>query len=450
MQKTPTTQPTAGYPAGSLFHRLGNLYYGWWLAAAGMGLGFLGALNNYGFGVFFLPITKELGLSRAQTSLVFSAARLEGGLEAPIAGWLTDRLGPRTMLLVGNTLTGVGFILLGTQVQSFWSLFIIWVFITSVGFQTGFFTGIMTAMNSWFIRHRAKAISVVSSSNRIGGFIWTPVLGLIVASQGWHTGAVIAGIVVLVAGTPLSLLFRRSPESMGLRPDGDPVQQSSAARQAAGARSISEDTVDFTVGEAMRTPTFWILAAAQFCRMLSFGAISVHLIPMLVWKGETQLSAAFMASLYPLVGIPMTLVFGFLGDRYGPKQLLAASTMLSALSLVLLAFGTSLPLLYLFVFLYGIAESAGSLNLVMTGHFFGRKSFATVRGIMNSMTVLGPFAAPIYAGWVFDRTESYFWALVPFFLIKALAGPLYLLVPRPKPPIRTLQSSPQTPHPGAA
>jgi len=446
VQKPQTTQPHAGSP----FHRLRNVYYGWWLAAAGMGLGFLGALNNYGFGVFFLPITKELGLSRAQTSLVFSAARLEGGLEAPIAGWLTDRLGPRVMLLVGNTLTGVGFILLGTQVQSFWSLFIIWVFITSVGFQTGFFTGVMTAMNSWFIRHRAKAISIVSSSNRIGGFIWTPVLGLIVVSQGWHTGAVIAGIIVLVVGTPLSLLFRRSPESIGLQPDGDSVQQSNAARQPTGARSSSEDTVDFTVGEAMRTPSFWILASAQFCRMLSFGAISVHLIPMLVWKGETQLGAAFMASLYPLVGIPMTLVFGFLGDRYGPKKLLAASTMLSALSLVLLAFATSLPLLYLFVFLYGIAESAGSLNLVMTGHFFGRKSFATLRGIMGAITVLGPFTAPIYAGWVFDRTESYFWALVPFFLFKALAGPLYLLVPKPKPPKRTLPSAPQMAQPGPA
>ena len=449
MQKSQTTQPTAGPHAGSPFHRFRNVYYGWWLAAAGMGLGFLGALNNYGFGVFFLPITKDLGLSRARTSLVFSAARLEGGLEAPIAGWLTDRFGPRTMLLVGNTLTGVGFILLGTKVQSFWSLFIIWVFITSVGFQTGFFTGVMTAMNSWFIRHRAKAISIVSSSNRIGGFIWTPVLGIIVVSLGWHTGAIIAGIVVLVVGTPLSLLFRRSPESMGLRPDGASAPVAAGRRAATGARSIPEDTVDFTVGEAMRTPTFWMLAAAQFCRMLSFGAISVHLIPMLVWKGETQLGAAFMASLYPLVGIPMTLVFGFLGDRYEPKQLLAGSTVLSALSLMLLAFGTSLPLLYLFVLVYGIAESAGSLNLAMTGHFFGRKSFATIRGILGSITVLGPFAAPIYAGWIFDRTDSYFWALVPFFLIKALAGPLYLLVPKPKPPKRTLQSSPQVAQPGA-
>jgi len=424
--------------------RMRGMYYGWWLAAAGMGLGFLGALNNYGFGVFFLPITRELGLSRAQTSLVFSAARLEGGIEAPLAGWLTDKLGPRTMLLVGNTLTGIGFILLGTVVHSFWALFFVWVFVTSVGFQTGFFTGIMAAMNSWFMRHRAKAISVVSSSNRIGGFVWTPLLGYLVVSQNWHTAAVICGIVVLVVGTPLSLVFRRSPESMGLRPDGaSPATGGPAARSGrpAGAPASPDGSQDFTVGEALRTPTFWILAGAQFCRMLSFSAISVHLIPMLVWKGQSQLGAAFIASLYPLVGIPMTLVFGFLGDRYGTKQLLAATTLLSALSLSLLAFGSSLYYLYLFVFLYGIAESAGSLNLAMTGHLFGRRSFATVRGILNAITVLGPFAAPIYAGWVFDQSESYLWALVPFFVFKALAGPLYLLVPRPRPTQRMLQAS---------
>ena len=104
MPKDQLEKVQSGFIVGSLVRRIRTAYYGWYLVAAGVGLGFLGALNNYGFGVFFLPITRELALTRAQTSLVFSAARLEGGLEAPIAGWLTDKLGPRTMLLAGNTL----------------------------------------------------------------------------------------------------------------------------------------------------------------------------------------------------------------------------------------------------------------------------------------------------------------------------------------------------------
>ncbi len=437
----PTTPGAVQAPQGflsGLAQRARGVYYGWYLVGGGVVLGFLGALNNYGFSVFFLPITKELSLSRAQTSLVFSAARLEGGLEAPFAGWLTDKLGPRIMLLVGNTLAGVGFILLGTVVDSFWTLFIVWVFVTSLGFQTGFFTGLTAAINSWFFRRRAFTISIINSSNRLGGFIWTPLLAFIVQAAGWRPGAVIAGVVILVLGTPIALMFRRSPESMGLRPDGDPPTETVRETGAAVSEvDVVSNQIDFTVKEAMKTSTFWIFATAQFCRMLSFSAIAVHLIPMLVWKGQSQLAAASIASIYPAIGVVLALVFGRLGDLYSPKHIIGFATMVSAASLIVLALGNGLLLLYLAVILYGIGESANALNIAMLGNYFGRKNFATLRGILASVTVIGPFIAPVYAGWVFDRTESYLWALVPFFVSKALAGPLYMLIPKPKPPRRS-------------
>lgn len=434
MQKPAQSTPASPSGIRRLTHRARRLYYGWYMVAAGTVVGFLGALNNYGFGVLFLPITRDLSLSRAQTSLVFSAARLEGGIEAPLAGWLTDKLGSRAMLLVGNTLAGVGFILVGTVVDSFWSLFVFWVFITSVGFQTGFFTAIIAAMNTWFLRRRALTISIISSSNRLGGFIWTPLLALMIVSLGWRTSAVVAGIVILALGTPLALLFRRSPESMGLRRDGAAPEGERPSIGAGKARPVVADQVDFTVKEALKTPTYWVLAAAQFCRMVSFGAMSVHMIPMLVWKGQSELAAATIASVYPLVGVGFALVFGYIGDRYSPKHLLGLATLISAAGMTLLTFGDGLTLLYLFVIFYGIGESAGALNLALTGHYFGRRNYATLRGILNSITVFGPFAAPVYAGWVFDRTDSYFWALVPFFIFKVLAAPLYILIPKPKSP----------------
>ncbi len=402
-----------------------------------MVFGVLGALNNYGFGVFFLPISRDLNLSRAETSMVFSAARLEGGIEAPLAGWLTDKLGPRLMLLAGNTLAGVGFILLGTMVHSFWALFVVWVFVTSVGFQTGFFTGIMYAMNSWFFRRRALAISIISSSNRVGGFLWTPILAFMVVSFGWRTSSIIAGIIILVLGTPLAFLYRRSPESMGLLPDG--VRQDSAPGSTSRTEEVSRGTpaeIDFTVKEALLTPTYWVFAGAQFFRMLSFGAIAVHMIPMIVWKGQDELAAATLASIYPLVGIGLAVLFGYLGDRYSAKHVLGLATLVSAVGIALLAFGEGIVFILLFVVLYGVGEAGGSLNMALTGHYFGRKNFATLRGILNSITVLGPFVAPIYAGWVFDNTGSYLWALIPFFISKAIAGPLYMFIPKPKPPKR--------------
>ena len=73
-----------------------------------------GGLHNYGFTVFFLPLSQELGLSRAATSMAFPLARAEGAIERPFVGYLIDRFGPRPMILVATIACGLGYILLST------------------------------------------------------------------------------------------------------------------------------------------------------------------------------------------------------------------------------------------------------------------------------------------------------------------------------------------------
>src|SRR5688500_17371874 len=95
-----------------LTNRLRGAFYGWRMVAAGCAMRMLGGgFHLYGFTIFFLPITNELGLSRAATSLVFSLARAEGAIEGPLAGYLIDRFGPRPMMLAGVILSGAGYML---------------------------------------------------------------------------------------------------------------------------------------------------------------------------------------------------------------------------------------------------------------------------------------------------------------------------------------------------
>ena len=89
--------------------RLSGIFYGWWMIAVGCSIRMLGGgFHLYGFTIFFLPITQELGLSRAATSAVFSLARAEGAIEGPLAGYMIDRFGPRPMMLAGVILSGLG------------------------------------------------------------------------------------------------------------------------------------------------------------------------------------------------------------------------------------------------------------------------------------------------------------------------------------------------------
>ncbi|MGH7928840.1 MAG: MFS transporter, partial [Candidatus Binatia bacterium] len=112
--------------------QLKGLFYGWRMVAVGCGIRMLGGgFHLYGFTVFFLPITQELGLSRAATSLVFSLARAEGAIEGPLAGYLIDRLGPRPMMLAGVVLSGIGYMLLAT-IETYYGFLIVYLGVISL------------------------------------------------------------------------------------------------------------------------------------------------------------------------------------------------------------------------------------------------------------------------------------------------------------------------------
>ena len=179
-----------------------------------------GGLHGYGFTVFFLPVSEDLGLNRAQTSLAFSLARAEGAIEAPVVGYLVDRFGPKPLMVTAALFAGVGYITL-SWIDSYTSFLITYLGLISLAYSAGFIQTPMVVANNWFIRKRARAMTVVGSAVTIGGTVITPLLATVVNGWGWRWGALLAGCAFLLICIPLSLQIKRSPESIGLHPDGD-------------------------------------------------------------------------------------------------------------------------------------------------------------------------------------------------------------------------------------
>lgn len=125
----------------NIFRAIGKrVFYGWWIVALGAVInGVGGGIIYQSFTVFFLPLKRDLGVSSAAISLLYGAARLEGGIEGPVVGHLIDRFGSRLLIIIGASLTGIGLILLST-VHSFFAFFLIYVFIVGFGSNAGFFT----------------------------------------------------------------------------------------------------------------------------------------------------------------------------------------------------------------------------------------------------------------------------------------------------------------------
>lgn len=409
------------------FRRLGGLYFGWRMIAVSCTIRVLGGgLHAYGLSVFFLPITQELGLSRTATSLVFSLARAQGALEGPVAGYCIDRYGPRPVIAIATLLAGVGYLLLA-GVHSYAMLLVVYMGVISLSYQAGFMDATMALANSWFIRKRALAMSITSGSIALGGALLTPLLAFAVHSWGWRHAAIGSGLFFLLAGLPLSLLIRRSPESMGLLPDGE-APPSPTTNSPAPAVNQAE----YSLGETLRTPQFWLLTVATSLRALCSSAVLVHFVPILVWKGYSEPQGAFYLGVIAFCGMPTHLLIGWLGDRTYKPWLMAGFMILGSLSMLCLFQGSQSWQLWIALLLFSVFEGLFPVTWATVGDFFGRQNFAKIRGSMSFLYSWGSMLGPVLAGAIYDRRQSYdalFWFL---FAACWLTAALYAMMFKPK------------------
>lgn len=405
-----------------------RIFYGWWILALGSMINAIGVgITYHSFTIFFLPLKRDLGVSSAAISLLYGASRLEGGLEGPLIGYLIDRFGSRMLILIGATLSGVGFIFLST-VDSFWAFFFLYVFIISLGSNAGFFHPVSAAINKWFIRYRGLSFSVIIASGSVGGMIMAPILSYIILNYGWRQGAIFAGIVILLVALPCALPMKRTPESMGLQPDGQPLNKISLN---VNHRRYEIKDVDFTVRQVLRTPPFWLLSTAITLRLLVTVALNTHFVPILVWKGMDESTSAYMVSLMAFSSIIFSLILGWLGDRWNKAYLASICIFPTVIVMLALTFSQESILLYFFPVAFAITFATAPLNWALIGDFFGRRIYATVRGIMGIGYGTGTFFSPIFAGWVYDRTESYNITLVTFAIILLIAALFFLILRHP-------------------
>ena len=408
-------------------NKVKNAYYGWWVLAATFMLGTLsGGIFSNSSGVFFGPIKRDMGLSSAQTALIFSLVRAEGSIAGPVVGRLVDKFGSRPMIIFGGLLASGGFIALH-WVHSYILFIIIFVGVVGVGKSSGLGQVLISSVNRWFIRRRSLAMSICITGFSSGGAAILPLITLGVSTIGWRDVMLYSGIFMGLIVIPLASMVKHSPEREGIGPDLPfPVE---------GETNLLPAIVDFTVRQALRTKSYWILFTGSVLRISLWGTVSVHAVEMFVWKGMSYEMAGLMFSLMFLMSIPLRLVVGYLGDKWPLQPMMGTGMAAAALgTLALLTVEGNLAV-YLFVMLMAVEQGTSSLNWVSLGNFFGRTSFATLMGFISVVFNIGMLITPIYAGVVFDQTDSYSIVLVSFLPIYLLAGVFFLMTRKPPAPV---------------
>ena len=410
-----------------LVRRARGAYYGWWVLAATFVLGVLsGGIFSHSNAIFFGPIKRDLGLNSTQTSLIFSLVRAEGSFAGPIVGRFVDKFGARPMIIFGGLLASAGFIAL-SSIHSYVLFVVVFVGVVGVGKSSGLGQVLISAVNRWFIRRRSLAMSICITGFASGGAVLLPLISIGVSTIGWRDVMLYSGIFMAVAVVPLAWLARHSPEQMGIEPD--------LPRPQDGKPAVQTDIVDFTVRQALRTRSYWILFAGSVLRITMWGAISVHSVEMFVWKGMSQGEAGLMFSLMFFLSIPMRLGVGILGDRVPLQPMMGGGMVAAALAVVAMLVMDGDIAVYLFVVLMAVEQGGSTLNWVALGNFFGRTSFATLMGIISTAFNLGMLVSPIYAGYMFDRTGNYTIVLISFLPIYLASGAFFLMTRKPEAPV---------------
>ncbi|MBA7670230.1 hypothetical protein ES703_78375 [subsurface metagenome] len=359
-----------------------KIFFGWWTVLACSFLSFWGfGYHVYGFSALFKPLASELGFSRAVTSVAAAIGRFGGGVEAPVTGWLTDRFGPRWVMLFGVFLFSLSLILMNF-INSLWAFYVVWGVIGGIGVNTALSLPLEKAITNWFVKKRGVAISIRWV---FSGLLLLPFITWLITTQGWRMACVIGGLVMLFVGLPLIWFFIRQqrPEYYGLLPDGATVE-AEAEKDTGGmidkgvkyAAEIRE--VEFTLRQAMRTPSYWLLTVAQ----IGFGSIvislMIHFIPFLTDMGIDPTKAATTVTIAGLFSIVSRFISGLLADRIKKESLrflYGVGLLLQAAGISLFLLDQTVAMVYPFLILFYIGQGASViLGSIIRRTIFREKS----------------------------------------------------------------------------
>ena len=389
--------------------RRGRWFYGWTIVAVISVVSFAGGVEtNPVLGVFQGPMTDEFGWSRAIYTMPMSIGSFIGGVAALLVGPVMDRYGARWVMGAAIALMGLTFVLMGA-VQELWHHFVLQIAGRTIVAST-FFMVVGVVIPQWFIAMRGRATALANLGQRVGHVAFPVMVERILATGTWRTAWVAMGISVwAVSLLPALLLLRRRPEDHGMLPDGADLRDERAGpRGSAASVGPAPREVSFSRRTALRTPAFYLIAAAISIQSFVTTGIHFHWFSYLTGLGVSSGAAVVSLSLSPLISMPVSILGGLAAERVPIHRLIAASYFVMALSILLLLAADGALLAYAFGLAFG--TSVGILFTVMNvvwADYFGRDAIGGIRGMVSPVHMLSNSLGPLIAAWSFDLTGSY-------------------------------------------
>src|SRR5262245_25497589 len=405
-----------------------KLFYGWRIVIAGGSLQFLqSALLNQAFGVYLAVLVEDRGWSKTAVAGAAALKSTEVAILGPVLGWAVDKFGAQGIVRIGIITFGIGFMLL-SQIETllhFYAAFIV----VALGASMFANSIVGVAIIQWFEKRRARALSALQFGSAVGG-LFVFLVAASIQAYGWRATAFGSGVLAILIGWPLVRVIRSRPEDMGEHVDGIPP----APKDAPQPDDTTPVRPSFTVGEAVRTSAFWLIALGHGFSLFVVSAVNVHAVAHIKEGLGYSLSLATLVFTLVTVGQFFGVMMGWMiGDRFVKRKVAGICMLMHCGGLLMLTFATGPVMLILAALIHGSAWGLrGPFMQAIRADYFGRHSIGMIIGISSMIIVIGQIGGPIVAGAFADYTGNYQMGFTILAVMAGIGSLFFFMARRPR------------------
>ena len=373
-----------------------NTAYRWIIVAAGGLLGCVAMGAMFSLPVVLLPMAQATHWSVTGISAAMTVGFLAMALGSMAWGGLSDRIGPRRVVLIGTVVLAASLALASraTSLIAFQALFGLGV----GGAAAAIFPPMMACVTGWFDTHRSLAVSLVSAGMGMAPMTMSPLAAWLITHNDWRTTLLIIAAVAAALMIPVAFLVRRPP---------------ALAEGGEGAMPAPGDEAAMTTGQALRSPQFIVLLATNFFCCATHSGPIIHTVSYALTCGIPMVAAVSIYSVEGLAGLFGRIGFGALGDRFGAKRVLVLGLLAQAIGALGYVAAGNLGGFYAAAALFGfIYSGVMPLYSVIARENFPLRMMGLVIGGTAMAGSLGMAAGPVAGGMIYDALGSYRWLYI--------------------------------------
>ncbi|MCR9186819.1 MAG: MFS transporter [Halieaceae bacterium] len=394
-----------------------RIFYGWWLVLICLLIQSMAAgVTIYFYSILAGEIEQEFSSGRALVMLGLTGSAITTSLIAPKMGDWLDRHSIRFNVSASAAVMGAGFVVMSFT-PNVWGFIASYAVLIAAGTISLSMLFAPLLLSRWFVRHRGLAIGIAALGTQVGGFLIPPLITLVIDAYDWRVAVRVIGLVIAIV---IPLLSWRTiidhPAIANLGPDGDaPLAPESTSGDAPAAPPTRLAVI-------LADRSFWLAGFGIAVMVAMFTTVLANLAFFASDIGSSRDQAAWLISLYALVGMVCSPLIGRFCDMLDIRSVFAGLLAVNIGALVLFREAESYQGLLYATALVGV--SGGGLMPfwgALIGRLFSLRQYGTVMGAMTLFAVGASSLAPILSGLLFDTTGNYQLVLTAFILLTAIA-----------------------------